>query len=238
MDEFLKETRGNLSRSSRMSKLAEDYIIKNNMIEDKFGKSKVIAHDDLDDDLEDSFDAESKAPSDIVPGSVYIFIYSPKTLTTIKDAFNSFTFADKMPILLCTEKTETLIKGINLNFCSMAVRTCILNEVVNLDPKFFDKKVPYAAKKVMNNKNSISFKLGTIFGSEKYKNDFYRYLDAKYKLDRNDIIYRSYEISKIKKLRLIETWCWCYIPFLQYKGTLKEFQIKLIQKMNSLKKKI
>ena len=122
------------------------------------------------------------------------------------------------------------IKGINLNYCPFAVKTCILNEIVNMDSKFYDKINPSAAIQANTNKNPISKVISIIFGSKKKLDEFYAWMDHKYKLKRNDIVYRSYDINRIKNIKKLDSWTWKYLPFLNFKAALKTTELINLQK--------
>ena len=72
------------------------------------------------------------------------------------------------------------------------------------------------------------------------KNDnqtkFLNYLKVKYKLQNTALIFRTYNIKRIKQIRFIEPWQWKYIPFVNYKQSVKESVLQIIQHITGIDK--
>ena len=57
-----------------------------------------------------------------------------------------------------------------------------------------------------------------------------------YKLKTYSYIYRTYNVQNIKYIRFIEPWQWQYIPFLNYKGSIKTNVLQAIQHITGIDK--
>ena len=60
------------------------------------------------------------------------------------------------------------------------------------------------------------------FSKKENQDKFLNYIKVKYKLSNTAIIFRTYNINKIQQIRFIEPWQWQYIPFINYKQSVKE----------------
>jgi len=68
---------------------------------------------------------------------MYIFTYSAKNPTKYSYKGEEIYFADSLPVILMIGETSSTIKGINLNFCNKALKTFILNMIMNMDEDFY-----------------------------------------------------------------------------------------------------
>lgn len=225
MDEFIREIRKMTSSRSKNETLAFEYIVRMNMMKDYVVKhTKEAEHDDLDEDFEEeSYDQEtSKMPKQLVPGNIYIFVYQPNVVTKAVDftKSESFKYQDRMPLVLTTEVNSTSLKGINLNVCPMALRACVINELCNIDPQYFNS---LALNKSLSNTNPLSNKISRFFSGNSGSKEFLHMISQKYKIKSADLVFRTYSISKIRKIKILEPWTWEYIPFLNYSGMRNEY---------------
>lgn len=60
------------------------------------------------------------------------------------------------------------------------------------------------------------------FSKKENQDKFLNYIKVKYKLSNTALIFRTYNINKIQQIRFIEPWQWQYIPFINYKQSVKE----------------
>ena len=60
------------------------------------------------------------------------------------------------------------------------------------------------------------------FSKKENQDKFLNYIKIKYKLSNTALIFRTYNINKIQQIRFIEPWQWQYIPFINYKQSVKE----------------
>lgn len=227
-DDFLKKTRINaLNNRSLFEQYAYKYIIEDLMQKNLQGDEKPRPLFEKE--------TESLMPAAFVPGNIYAFIYKAEDENKLKvktDDGNVMSFTDKLPVFLCLSFQGKNVCGINLNLCPFTVRTCILNEIQNIDPNFFDKG---QKEQISVGHSPISENVIKTFSDSGMKDKFLNYISVKYKLSKSSIAYRSYSITKVKQLRMIENWQWKYIPFLNYKSSIKEQQLKAIQKSISSK---
>lgn len=180
----------------------------------------------------DDYDSESLFNGKLYRGNIYIFSYDAKQPTKYSFGNDSVYFTDTLPIVLMLSESKTTIYGINFNFCNKALKTLILNLIRNIDEDFFDNGLD---QKLAANKNLvISDKLykfliqpNAVSIIKDFLNKFYPNVDY-------NVIFRNYDISRIKDIRLIEPWQWKYIPFLNYEGTLKKDTLSAIQKISGI----
>lgn len=210
MDEFLHLTKKASLDRQLMAEKAYDIIISNLFINDS--KETPLGE----------FNAfESSMTKTFVPGNIYIFGYKADTKIQVSlDDIHTFEFYDKMPLILCTSNQKNYISGINLNMCPCNVKTCILNEIWNLDPAFYSSPT----KTSEFSENTLRF-----FANPANVKKFKEYVISKYKLEESFLIFRNYAIEKIERPKYIEQWVWKYIPFLTYKASIREATLKLIQ---------
>jgi len=57
-----------------------------------------------------------------------------------------------------------------------------------------------------------------------------------YNINSYDIIFRNYNVSNIKKIRMIEPWQWKTLPNLDYTGNIKKEVLDKIHKITGISK--
>jgi len=57
-----------------------------------------------------------------------------------------------------------------------------------------------------------------------------------YNINSYDIIFRNYNVSNIKKIRMIEPWQWKTLPNLDYAGNIKKEVLDKIHKITGISK--
>ena len=194
-----------------MEEKAYDYII-----------SELFLNDSKDAPLGEFNAIEGTMTKTFVPGNIYIFGYKADNKLQVNvDEIHSFEFYDKMPIILCTGVNKKYVSGINLNMCPCNVKTCVLNEIWNLDPEFYNSQ---STSNKPFSENTLKF-----FADTRNIPKFQKYLVSKYKVEDSFLIFRNYLIEKIERPKYIEHWIWKYVPFLTYKASIREATLKLIQ---------
>lgn len=174
----------------------------------------------------DQYDGESLFGSEtLYPGQIYGFMYKAETPSVYTLGNKEFKFYDKLPLVLITHVRGNMIRGINLNLCSPALKTFIINALMNLDLEFYNKECEIM---VHNKKAPISNKVATVFLNTKTEREFIQYIAKTCNLKNTDILYRQYQIDTIKDIRMIEVWQYKYIPFLTYNGELKKDVLEAI----------
>ena len=223
-DKFLQDTLKYKQNDPDISKRAFQSIAVNLWIKNLYGKDKAGGIDEYDTEM---------LYSRWRYANIYSFIYKADTAAKYDDGNIKFEYYDSLPVVLITRVTKTYIRGINLNLCNFALRTLILNTFYNLDPEFFD----HGALDMANKKNvPFSKNISDLLLTEEGENKIIQYFNRQFNLNHIEYIYRTYNISKIKKLRLIEIWQWKYIPFLKYEETIKQDVLQKIWDITNISK--
>lgn len=224
MNDFLKDILDKRKKRGQYYKdKAFNSIVNNLFIENKHGKWKAMGIDE--------YNSEENSKFTMIPGHIYSFMYLADKPTVYNDGQIKFEYYDRLPIILCTSYTKNLIRGINLNLCNEALRTLILNDVINLDPNFIKHD---ASEQAHQGQLPISKNITKYFMTN--ESLFLKRIQDKYKLTNIKFIFRTYNPDKIRKIRFIEPWQWQYIPFLNYKQYIKETELKLIQQLTGISK--
>lgn len=197
---------------TKQEKTAYDSIIDMLFKKKKYGKEKATGIDE--------YDGESLfSGGTLYPGQIYGFVYKAETLSTYMIGNNKFVFYDKLPLVLITHVSGNSVRGINLNLCPFQLKTYILNALINLDLEFYNKE---SQKMARTGKAPISTNVAKVFLNRDTERQFIQYIVKQCKLQNTDILYRQYQVDKIKDIRMIEVWQYKYLPFLTYNGELKK----------------
>ena len=182
----------------------------------------------------DEFDSESNMPGVLIPGNIYIFTYNAQNPVVYEvPGEKPIEFYDSVPLVLITSNTKTSVRGINLNLCNYGLKTLILNIFYNLDPSFFEGD----AQKLAAKKQSVlSQKILTFLAKGNAEATLNAYLKKMYNINSYDIIFRNYNVSNIKKIRMIEPWQWKILPNLDYAGNIKKEVLDKIHKITGISK--
>lgn len=122
----------------------------------------------------DEYDGESLfGSSTLYPGQIYGFMYKADTPSTYTVGDKEFKFYDRLPLVLITHVKNNVIRGINLNLCSPALKTFIINALMNLDIDFYKKT---SAEMAHNKKAPISNKVATVFLNTKSEREFIKFI--------------------------------------------------------------
>ena len=216
----------NIQNSKHDSAQAFQDIITDLMVRNKKGEEKCK---DLDE-----FDSESNMPGVLIPGNIYIFTYNAQSPVIYEVAGEKpIEFYDSVPLVLITSNTKTTVRGINLNLCNYGLKTLILNIFYNLDPPFFEGD----AQKLATKKQAVlSQKILTFLAKGNAEATLNAYLKKMYNINSYDIIFRNYNVSNIKKIRMIEPWQWKILPNLDYAGNIKKEVLDKIHKITGIAK--
>ena len=222
INDFIK----NIQNSKHDSAQAFQDIITDLMVRNKKGEEKCK---DLDE-----FDSESNMPGVLIPGNIYIFTYNAHSPVIYEVAGeNPIEFYDSVPLVLITSNTKTAVRGINLNLCNYGLKTLILNIFYNLDPSFFEGD----AQKLATKKQAVlSQKILTFLAKGNAEATLNAYLKKMYNINSYDMIFRNYNVSNIKKIRMIEPWQWKILPNLDYAGNIKKEVLDKIHKITGIAK--
>ena len=222
INDFIK----NIQNSKHDSAQAFQDIITDLMVRNKKGEEKCK---DLDE-----FDSESNMPGVLIPGNIYIFTYNAQGPTIYEvPGEKPIEFYDSVPLVLITSNTKTTVRGINLNLCNYGLKTLILNIFYNLDPSFFEGD----AQKLATKKQAVlSQKILTFLAKGNAEATLNAYLKKMYNINSYDIIFRNYNVSNIKKIRMIEPWQWKILPNLDYAGNIKKEVLDKIHKITGIAK--
>ena len=216
INDFIK----NVQNSKHDSAQAFQDIITDLMVRNKKGEEKCK---DLDE-----FDSESNMPGVLIPGNIYIFTYNAQSPVVYEvPGEKPIEFYDSVPLVLITSNAKTSVRGINL------LKTLILNIFYNLDPNFFEGNAQsLAAKK----QTVLSQKILAFLAKGNAEATLNAYLKRMYNINSYDIIFRNYNVSNIKKIRMIEPWQWKTLPNLDYAGNIKKEVLDKIHKITGISK--
>jgi hypothetical protein len=173
-------------------------------------------------------------PGILLPGNIYIFTYKADKPTIYEvPGSKPIEFYDSVPLVLITSNTASTVRGINLNLCNYGLKTLILNTFYNLDPNFFDSEAQglAAKKQPVLSKNILTF-----LGKGNAEATLNAYFKKMYNIDSYDIIFRTYNVNNIKKVRMIEPWQWKTLPNLNYAGDIKKEVLEVIHKITGISK--
>lgn len=108
------------------------------------------------------------------------------------------------------------------------MKTLILNTISNLDEDYLNKTVYSLVK----NKNvPISDKIYSFLAKDDAESQLIKKFNDMYKANYQ-MLFRNYNVSFIKNIRLVEPWQWKFLPFLTYESSLKGEILKAIQEVN------
>lgn len=218
-NKFLEDVvKRNKEQNDKYEEKAFKSIIENLFIKNKWGKEKAMGLDE--------YDSEKNRNLIFVPGHIYTFKYMSNTPVKYEKGLIKIEFLDTLPIMLCLSVSEKTVFGINLNLCNLALRTLILNDIYNMDPEFFNRDATVQAHQ---GKFPMSKRVTSFFMVKENVEKFCNYLIKKYKLKETALIFRIYSINKIQAIRFIEIWQWQYIPFINYKQSIKQSILQSIQ---------
>ena len=221
-DDFIRNQR--TDRTPRKEETAYNSIIRDLMVNNKRGDDKC---NDLDD-----FDSESSMPGVLIPGSIYIFTYKADKPTVYPvPGEKPIEFYDSVPVVLILRTTNNSVQGINLNLCNSGLRTLILNIFYNLDPDFFELE---AYKMAARKQPTLSKKILSFLQKGDAVDILNAYLKKMYNINSYAVIFRTYNIQNIKRLRMIEPWQWKMLPNLNYNGTVKKDVLDKIHKITGI----
>ena len=202
-------------RTNSISKLED---IANNRLIIDFHLKGIKGNDKIQDPI-DEYNTENLIKNtDIIPGHIYSFIYNADKPAIYMNDNEIIEFTDKLPVVLVLKNDKGVIQGINLNLCSRDIRVIILNLVCNIDPEFFDKG---AVEMIKKGQPPISKNILTLFANNSIIEYLIGFLKKLANIDYN-IIFRTYKIAKIKQINRLELWQWKYIPFINYKESVKQ----------------
>lgn len=224
-DKFITDIKKMNQDNDKYENKAYESIVSNLFLQNKRGKEKAMGLDE--------YDSESNSNLTLIPGHIYAFKYITNNPTKYDDGKLKFEYFDSLPIVLCTSNNKNIIQGINLNLCNYGLRTLILNDVYNIDPEFFNHNASIQAHQGLT---PISKNISMFFANKDNISKFLNYIKLKYKLSNTSLIFRTYNVNKIKDIRFIEPWQWQYIPFINYKQSVKESILQLIQHITGIDK--
>ena len=214
---FLNKVK-DIQNTENINNVAYEEIITNLLIKNKKSNNKST---DLD-----SYNSEELMPSVLLPGNIYIMSYNAKTESEyLLPNGKILHFSDKEPIVLITSVNGNKIRGINLNLCTLQLRTQIINFIYEIDTNFFEQEI---YKLISEKKMPISQKILKFFtgnNGEKYISNFLKQFFNKYAINS---IFRTYNIENIKNIRLIEPYQWKYLSYLNYYGNIKKEMLDMI----------
>jgi len=160
-----------------------------------------------------------------LPGFIYTFIYPPKPDDVVKvfDKGNEKEYVDYVPIVFCTNVDKIAsFKGINLNTLPNLERVKFLEAYYRGYQSFFkDIEKTTQNDKLALNKAFIN-EVATNKGADLVRM-FSKVANANFGYG-----YRTYNMQRIRQLRMIEYMEWDYIPFYDPKHAFKKMNQKQI----------
>lgn len=212
-----------LAKNENTTEKSYQSIVQNLFIDNKHGVQKAMGLDE--------YSSEENSKYTMFPGHIYSFMYLAENSTKYTDGTIKFEYFDTLPIIICTNYTKNIIKGFNLNLCNYGLRALILNDIYSIDPEFFEHE---ASDMAHNGQLAVSKKIYQYFMQN--ESDYIHKIVDRYKLKNINLIYRTYSSAKMKNIRYIEPWQWQYIPFINYKQSVKESTLKLIHNITGIEK--
>ena len=191
----------------------------------------------------------------ISAGNIYIFLYKsdkfviqtedkdPNNPSNIKDKIKKNikaylekvmlwirgnSFYEIVPMILVRKcfkyQNEIYMHGINLNYCSTQLKTALLEELYKIDSKYFEEGIWDIVK-------SGEWKPSEKIGKTIMDDSWLKYIVNKYKINNVDLMSRTYKLSNMSKVRMVELWMYHYIPSFNCNECIKEKSLRSIQKM-------
>lgn len=204
MDSYLKYYE---KEGKSIEDIAFEYLVSDLLIKEKRGTEKLRELSALD--------MESKLPIDFVPAMIYTFLY----LSNDKEISGIHQFKDAVPVILCFTSTSKTVTGLNFNMIPNNVRASILDLIVKL------AKAPLYDN---SNKFKLIDKVAKLFTTPNGVSAFLKAIEAETDLNVSNAV-RTYNIDKIKRLRLIEYDMWKYVPSLCFKDAIRGANLADIQ---------
>ncbi|MBW2998467.1 hypothetical protein KY321_02915 [Candidatus Woesearchaeota archaeon] len=189
------------------------------IIENRKGEGKILELGDTD---QESLMRKMNGGFPI-PGFVYTFIYPPGQGEVIIQNKNEIKkYDDYVPIVFCTSVQKDSFKGLNFNVLPELERVKFLEIYYNSYEKFF-KDLEYETE---NDKLAINKKYVNLASSKRGQEiiqHFSKITGANFNFG-----YRTYNLRKIKQLRMVEYTEWDYIPFYNPREAFKQMNQKQI----------
>ena len=180
----------------------------------------------------DEYDGETLVGNTtLIPGNIYMFVYKAENPAKFSDGQIEFEYYDNMPVVLVTHTQEELVRGINLNLCNSTLRAFVINALHNLDPQFYKRgNIDMAYRGQM----PISKNVIQTFTNQELEKQFYEYIKNECHLQNTGILFRHYNMSRMQRIRLVEIWQHQLVPFLEYRGEIKQEILSLIWKVTGI----
>ena len=161
-----------------------------------------------------------------LPGFIYTFLYPPTKVgdgvVEILDGSSIKKYIDYVPLVFCLSIEKDSFKGINLNTLPHLERLRFLETYYVGYRKFFkDIEKLTENDKLALNKSFIS--MATSGNTLKILDTMNKFAQANFSYG-----FRTYKMSKIKILRMVEYCEWNYIPFYDPKNAFKLMNQKQI----------
>lgn len=211
------------SIESRYTKLAYETIVKDLLEDNKHGIARAR-------DLE-FWEGEEvyKRYGLFVPGNFYVFRYAGPEVEQ-----NGLKWHDRVPIMLALgvgkdkDSGKKYVYGVNFNLLTVPVRAALLQELDTIGRSFFEDQL---FRDLAKGKVSFSQQLVKALQPDEGLK-FLTVVTRKYKISQKTWAFRKYYVDKITRCRLIDTWQWKYLPFLDYSQGVRGAQLARIQKDN------
>jgi hypothetical protein len=142
-----------------------------------------------------------------MPGFMYTFVYKPgKELNSVNVGDKIKYYSDKVPIVFCISAHSGKFSGINLNALPNIERVKFLEMYFNEYPEFFAKLEDMTANDIIAvNKKYIE--IAKSGGGQQMLKTFNAKSGANFNYG-----FRTYDLTKVFRLRMIEFCEWNYIP--------------------------
>jgi hypothetical protein len=150
-----------------------------------------------------------------IPGLMYTFIYRAGEPNIVKSGKSTKTYIDKVPIVFCVNTEKGKFSGINMNTLPHLERVKFL-EMFFTEYKAFFKDVEDLTQ---NNKIALN-KTYIAAAKSNQGQKIIKLFNAKTGSNFN-YGYRTYDMKKVSRLRMIEFSEWDYIPFYDPKEAFK-----------------
>ena len=201
------------SNKSQMEKEAFDFLVTDLLSKNLRGndKQRTLTAHNMEDMLKNQF----------VPSMFYLIMYAKSDR---QESIGNNEFYDVCPLIFCTGSNGKYITGINFNFIPNDIRARVMDIVTDSQQKFYDKIETMNVTDVR-----VNTPLGSLLISENGASAFISFIKAKIGVDLSNCL-RTYNISNIANVRLIEYDEWKYIPYLSFKDSVRGANLANIQR--------
>lgn len=167
----------------------------------------------------DAIDMETKAPMVFIPSMFYTFIYGAGL-----ENIGSLLMEDKLPLILCMSNKGKTVSGLNFNMLPNDIRAVMLDVITNTYSEFYTKAIESGGR----GEFVLNKPFSDILVNETTRIAFLDLLENKTGVSIKKA-YRTYKTKFISTPRLVEYSDFVYIPFLNFKDSIRGVGLAKVQ---------